>query len=694
MQVSYLLQKIESYRGLAILTTNLKTSIDQAFLRRLRFVVQFPFPDIAQREEIWKRMFPQKTPTEKLDSKKGSGAGLDDGIREPMETAFGADFSGVKVHADGESDQLNKSLNSRAFATGQDIFFSQGAYNPGSRNGQELLAHELTHVVQQNGNTVQPKSVTKIARKENKIESKIAKNTQEQKEEDNESQVEKSTSQTSSPLDDNTDKTSQTVTAKSNKDSFKNVATNPTSRDGQLMLAHKLTHVNSRNGNKINKLNVDNVVQTNLFNDTKKKIQNVSETVLGALAGEFNNDPSVTQIIIDGIISLIPILDQIADGRDIAAHIYFMTTKGEYNKIERWIGLAFSLIGCIPELGTVIKSASKLLFKGTGKVLPHLKELLQLISKILPNGTVNSFSSFLSQNWHKYAQQGITKWQEILNQLYRTVNLIPGILLQKKNQVLNKLKEIQGLSGKMLKSAFDTIKVKISKVLDDLASQLNHKRGKLNTNPNKWLSKHRDNVIKKYGADGMKMLSEGVIAKRVTKQGHTLKVLANGKIVRCSTCSELAKEFPQELADPKNRQLAEWFNSVQTRTTKDPESVVGEIAEIEKQLQAFRKANPKFSSDIIQPPPIKSGNRYSPNPSWKKQLPAFPDAKPAKRKTSVQGGGGLRERWKDNNGFIYEWDSQHGTIEKYNTKGKHLGEFDPLTGQQTKFSDPTRSVEP
>jgi hypothetical protein len=68
-----------------------------------------------------------------------------------METAFDANFSRVKVHTDGESDQLNKSLNSRAFATGQDIFFSQGAYNPGSRDGQELLAHELTHIVQQNG---------------------------------------------------------------------------------------------------------------------------------------------------------------------------------------------------------------------------------------------------------------------------------------------------------------------------------------------------------------------------------------------------------------------------------------------------------------------------------------------------------------------------------------------------------------
>ena len=70
MEVSYLLQRIESYGGLAILTTNLKTSIDQAFLRRIRFIVQFPFPNNHQREEIWRRIFPQATPTEGLDCKK------------------------------------------------------------------------------------------------------------------------------------------------------------------------------------------------------------------------------------------------------------------------------------------------------------------------------------------------------------------------------------------------------------------------------------------------------------------------------------------------------------------------------------------------------------------------------------------------------------------------------------------------
>ncbi len=58
---------MESYRGLAILTTNLRSNVDRAFLRRLRFVVQFPFPDTAQRAEIWRRTFPAATPLEGVE---------------------------------------------------------------------------------------------------------------------------------------------------------------------------------------------------------------------------------------------------------------------------------------------------------------------------------------------------------------------------------------------------------------------------------------------------------------------------------------------------------------------------------------------------------------------------------------------------------------------------------------------------
>src|SRR6202040_2463783 len=67
IEVGYLLQRLEAYQGLAILTTNLKSAIDRAFQRRLRFTVHFPFPDAAQREAIWRRIFPEKTPTKGLE---------------------------------------------------------------------------------------------------------------------------------------------------------------------------------------------------------------------------------------------------------------------------------------------------------------------------------------------------------------------------------------------------------------------------------------------------------------------------------------------------------------------------------------------------------------------------------------------------------------------------------------------------
>jgi hypothetical protein len=92
-----------------------------------------------------------------INNAKGTGQPLSDIVREPMERAIGADFSGVRVHTDSEADVLNQQLNARAFTTGQDIFFREGEYSPGSGSGQKLIAHELTHVVQQGGARVDAK---------------------------------------------------------------------------------------------------------------------------------------------------------------------------------------------------------------------------------------------------------------------------------------------------------------------------------------------------------------------------------------------------------------------------------------------------------------------------------------------------------------------------------------------------------
>jgi Domain of unknown function (DUF4157) len=88
-----------------------------------------------------------------INKARGGGMPLEAGLQQSMGQAMRADFSGVKVHTDSQADQLNRSIQAKAFTTGQDVFFRQGEYNPGSQAGKELIAHELTHVVQQKNET-------------------------------------------------------------------------------------------------------------------------------------------------------------------------------------------------------------------------------------------------------------------------------------------------------------------------------------------------------------------------------------------------------------------------------------------------------------------------------------------------------------------------------------------------------------
>ncbi len=120
IEVSYLLQRMEAYRGLAILTTNMKDALDTAFLRRLRFVVQFPFPDVALRTEIWRRVFPSATPLDNLDMGKLARLHVPGGnIRNiALNAAFLAADEGVPVSmshllsaARTEYGKLEKSLS-------------------------------------------------------------------------------------------------------------------------------------------------------------------------------------------------------------------------------------------------------------------------------------------------------------------------------------------------------------------------------------------------------------------------------------------------------------------------------------------------------------------------------------------------------------------------------------------------------
>ncbi len=106
----------------------------------------------------------------RLQSSKGSGSSLPENTRSQMEGAFGSDFSGVRVHTDSSAVQMNKDLGAQAFTHGSDLYFNTGKYDTGSKDGQRLLGHELTHVVQQGGavsSNINKKTIGLIQRQEN-----------------------------------------------------------------------------------------------------------------------------------------------------------------------------------------------------------------------------------------------------------------------------------------------------------------------------------------------------------------------------------------------------------------------------------------------------------------------------------------------------------------------------------------------
>jgi hypothetical protein len=99
--------------------------------------------------------------SQQLSARKGTGSPLPTRVRGYMEKRFGADFSNVRIQASREAADLNRQVNAQAFTYGQDIYMGAGKYRPETKDGQKLLAHELTHVVQQTGDSVQRKAQRK-----------------------------------------------------------------------------------------------------------------------------------------------------------------------------------------------------------------------------------------------------------------------------------------------------------------------------------------------------------------------------------------------------------------------------------------------------------------------------------------------------------------------------------------------------
>lgn len=108
-----------------------------------------PLSSFLQRKESSKGTIASEGTGNRINNSRGNGNNIDRTTRSFMENGFGADFGEVKIHTGNEAIQMNRELDAKAFTVGSDIYFNDGQYQPGSDSGKHLLAHELTHTIQQ-----------------------------------------------------------------------------------------------------------------------------------------------------------------------------------------------------------------------------------------------------------------------------------------------------------------------------------------------------------------------------------------------------------------------------------------------------------------------------------------------------------------------------------------------------------------
>lgn len=118
-----------------------------------------PLASFIQRKESGSGAAAGNTISNQIGASRGNGNSMDGATKSFMESRFGTDFSNVRVHTSNEAAEMNRELSARAFTVGNDIYFNEREYQPNSEDGKHLLAHELTHTIQQGNTTIGASSI-------------------------------------------------------------------------------------------------------------------------------------------------------------------------------------------------------------------------------------------------------------------------------------------------------------------------------------------------------------------------------------------------------------------------------------------------------------------------------------------------------------------------------------------------------
>jgi hypothetical protein len=204
-----------------------------------------------------------------------------------------------------------------------------------------------------------------------------------------------------------------------------------------------------------------NSTQTIVVREEEKEPDFV-DMILGGLMGEFKEDPDFAMIGVDLGVSLVPILDQASDIRDILAHLYYMIFDGQHSSFMRWVALAFTLIGLFPVVGSIIKSASKFVIKGVKEALEYLGDILSLFKNVLPEGSdISKLDAYISSNWNRFVEYAMSAWKSTITKLSGAAKLIRAV----SSSIADTIVAIENYAKTMLPRAFEWIKAKWDEIL-------------------------------------------------------------------------------------------------------------------------------------------------------------------------------------------------------------------------------------
>ena len=202
-------------------------------------------------------------------------------------------------------------------------------------------------------------------------------------------------------------------------------------------------------------------------------VVSVAKWVGTALAGDFADDQSYGQIAFGTVVTLIPVVDQIGDVRDIVANLHRLTFRKQYNEFSPWFGLVVTIIGCVPEIGSVIKGVVKALFKAIksgAKKLP-LTKLIRLLNELGEGNVVKFLQDVLAKikDYGKDAGKTIRTLLDAFSAKLAQWRMIAfGKAEQMIDELLASIKEVYKLVPEMARKVVEWIAEHLKKTLDDV----------------------------------------------------------------------------------------------------------------------------------------------------------------------------------------------------------------------------------